>query len=425
MEKTYFNVYQHGLIYDDNLKGERPFIVLNHDGIKTFTDFHKYTGNPNNRVRPFSRRGDKRCTYVSKLLNYAFFTAGISSLSELTVDIGKEFLNAYGMHELPDDDEFTVRNKNTVAKCVSYIMDFYTNLAHDKSIKCNFKPDDLYCYRPSRNKYGKVIDKRVPLFDVAYIPSCKEPIYRDMPNKAFQLLFDHIVIHHTNLLGLVMHQAFAGLRPSEACNVRRPDSPLGAGIRFREINGELIGVTIDLMKELNLRSDLIDVGGIKKERPAIVPPIFLKAYKQAYDIYTDYMKDKKYEAEYGAFSVNKQGKAITYQSYYQQFRDIIKEEMIPIYINSEDPELKIYGQTLMDHSLSPHVFRHWYTAQLVLSGIEDAGTLQGYRGDASPESSLVYIKGKGDLEKQFLKVNNNTFDYIMWAARKDHYENTK
>lgn len=135
-----------------------------------------------------------------------------------------------------------------------------------------------------------------------------------------------------------------------------------------------------------------------------------------------YMENKPYEADYGAFSVNGQGRAITYDSYYNKFREIIKEEMIPIYLNSNDDELVLYGQTLMEHSLSPHVFRHWFTVQLVLSGINEPGILMAFRGDTSPESALTYINNKGELEKQFSKITNETFDYTLWAAKKKHNE---
>lgn len=418
-----FSIYKHNFVYDNNLIVTKQFIVLcRSDGTKTFTNFHKYAVNPNRKIKKFNEDGNNRFIFINKFLNYAFFTEGISSLSELTVDIGRRFLNAYGMHELPDDDEYVHREKGTVEKCVKAVLDFYINLINDKDSGCKIKSADLYKVITVRNKYGKAIKKTIPQFDVNYISGIKEPIYRDIPNKAFVLLFDHIATNHTDLLGLVMHQAFAGLRPSEACNVRRMDSPLGSGIRIKEINGRLCGVTIDLRDELNLRSDLLTVGGIKKERIAKVPDIFLSAYKDAYEIYTNYMEGKPYEAEYGPFSVNKQGKAITYDSYYQKFREIIKEEMIPIYLQSNDTELVLYGQTLMEHSLSPHVFRHWYTVQLVLSGINEPGVLMHYRGDTSPESALTYINNKGELEKQFSKVTNETFNYTLWAAKEKYNE---
>ena len=102
--------------------------------------------------------------------------------------------------------------------------------------------------------------------------------------------------------------------------------------------------------------------------------------------------------------------------------EIAKNEMIPIYLRSDDPELVLFGQTLMERSLSPHVFRHWFTVQLVLSGINNPGILMKLRGDSSPESALTYIDSKGDLLKQYSKITNETFNYTLWAARKKHNE---
>ena len=71
---------------------------------------------------------------------------------------------------------------------------------------------------------------------------------------------------------------------------------------------------------------------------------------------------------------------------------------------------------MLEHRLSPHVFRHWYTVQLVLSGIENPGVLMYWRGDSSPESVLTYLQDKGELEKRYRKVNSEMFNYLMWAA---------
>ena len=167
--------------------------------------FSIYVENPNKKVKKFNEDGNNRFIFINKFLNYAFFTIGISSLSDLTIDIGRNFLNAYGMHELPDDDEYVHRGKGTVEKCIKAVLDFYINLTNDKSSGCKIKSADLYRYITVRDKYGKAIKKMIPQFDVKYIPSSKEPIFRDIPNKAFTLLFDHIAINHTELLGLVMH----------------------------------------------------------------------------------------------------------------------------------------------------------------------------------------------------------------------------
>lgn len=111
---------------------------------------------------------------------------------------------------------------------------------------------------------------------------------------------------------------------------------------------------------------------------------------------------------------------MTYERYRQIFSGIIHDEIIPMMLASNESELVIYGRTLMEHNISPHIFRHWYTVQLVLSGVNDPGTLMYYRGDKSPESALTYLQNKSELEKQFRKVNNEMFNYSRWAAEERH-----
>lgn len=419
---TYFRVYNHSLVLEDGQIVIRKFIILNKsDGSFQFTDFHKYIKNPNRRIHRITSNSNNRATFVCQFLNYVFFVAGIKSLDRITVDVVKSFLNDYGQCNLPEDDEFTSRNKDTVERCVATIMDFLKMLIDDKSNKCRIRESDLYRKVEVRDKHGRIKSKKVPVFDVYYNAKYRA-LYRDIPNKAFNVLFNHIVNHHPDLLMLVALSAFAGLRPSEACNVRRVDSPLGAGIHFKEIDGEIISITIDLTRELNLRSDLVKVGGIKKERTQTVPDIFLSAFRDAYEKYMNHINGRKYEAEFGALTNNRNGKAITYQSYYQKFRDIIQNELIDIYLNSGDPELMIYGRTLQEQSLSPHIFRHWYTVQLVLSGVQNVGVLKDYRGDKHPESALVYLNNKGELQKKYQKVNNETIEYMLWASKKQHHK---
>lgn len=78
----------------------------------------------------------------------------------------------------------------------------------------------------------------MPVFDVLYTNKIKE-IFRDIPNSAFKMFFSHIAEQHKELLMLVTLSAFSGLRPSEACNVRREDSALGAGLFFAVYDGEI------------------------------------------------------------------------------------------------------------------------------------------------------------------------------------------
>lgn len=415
-----FYVYNHHLIIKETHLITRKFICLKDDnGYLTFTDFHKYVMPRKKSIRNISDDGNNRFDFVTKFLNYAFFDRGIAKLDLLTVDIIKDFLNGYGCGTLPGDNQG--RTKSTVEKCIASIMDFLENLITDRGVKCLLKKNDLYKTVPVRDKRGKVTNKKFSVFEVVYTAKSKE-IFRDIPKRAFEILFSHIAQNHTNLLMLVALSTFGGLRPSEACNVRREDSPLGAGLIFTIIDGEVDKIQIDIRQEYCLRSDLKSTGKIKKERMQTVPLMFKDAFVESYNAYMKAIEGKKYESDYGALTVNKQGKAITYDSYYQSFVKMIREEIIPIYLHDDKPEVVNYGRLLMENNLSPHVFRHWYTVQLVLAGIDNVGELMDARGDSSPESALTYIQNKGELEKQYRQVNNKMFGYLSWVADKKHRE---
>lgn len=417
MKQTHFSVYKHTLVISDDKLITRHFITLKHpDGTMDFTDFHKYIRPAFRNIRRIESNDYSRFIFVCQFLNHAFFTSGITKLSHLQVVHAESFLNAYAMCELPDDDDFTQRNENTVKRCCSFLMDFYIVLIREKVICA--KEAELYIKVPSRDRRGRYTERLEPVFSVRYQGKAQPAIFRDIPDKAFRLIFHQIATKHTELLALIALGAFAGLRPSEACNVRRTDSPLGPGILFSYFENTVEDVEIDLTYERNLRSDLKSVGSIKKERRQKVPLIFLKSFVDAYNTYMKYMEGRIYEAEYAPLTVNRYGKALTYDSYYQKFQELIQDEMIGIFLESGDPELVLYGRTLMERRISPHIFRHWYTVQLVLAGVTDPGELMYYRGDKSPESALSYLREKGELEKRYMKVNELAFEYLMWETER-------
>ena len=185
---------------------------------------------------------------------------------------------------------------------------------------------------------------------------------------------------------------------------------------FHQSDGQVFKIEIDLRKEIPLRSDLKPTGRIKKERLQAVPYIFLEVFLDTYNDYMSYLEGKKYEKDYGPLNLNRRGKALSYDVYYQRFRKIIREEMIPIFLKSDDAEVVFFGQLLQEHNISPHIFRHWYTTQLVLSGVSEISELMSARGDKSPESAWVYLQNKGEIAKQYGQVNNGVFDYMNWRA---------
>lgn len=416
--QPHFAVFNHQIVKDDGQRINRKFIVLRtSDGLVQFTDFHKYIKTSSVLKREASD-GNSRFDFVAKLLTYAYFTVGIQSFNDISVDVIADFLNKYGLCELPDDTAETTRSKNTVERCFRAVMDFLESYLAENGDNCSLKEKDLYHMVNKRDKHGKVIKVKMPVFDIRYKGSSHPPIFRDIPNKCFNIMFAYIATFHKEIFGLVLCGAFGGLRPSEACNVRRADSPLGAGIRFFKSGTTIYKVDIDLKKERKLRDDNVIVGNIKKERIQTIPDVFLDAFVSAYDTYMTYLNTRDPDA-YGAFTLNKQGRAMTYASYLNTFHSIVANELVPIFLEHSDPEVVMYGRILMEHRLSPHVFRHWYTVQLVLSGVSNPGILQKLRGDSNPESSLRYLADKSELAKKYAKVSSETFDYMKWLAKEN------
>ena len=410
-----FVVYKHSLVLGDNNIVTKQFIVLKHDdGNLQFTDFHRYVKSIS-RIKSISDDGNKRFSYVVKFLNFIFGTLGLKSVDQLTLEMVREFFTLYGLSQLPGDSEKI--KKSTVEKCVNAVLDFLTLYLSEREGKAKLKAEELNSTTTFTNSRGRVVKRKEPNFEIYVDDSNTEKaIFRDMPNSAFEMLFSHIAHYHKDLLMVVALGAFVGLRPSEACNVRREDSPLGPGILFHQSDGQVFKIEIDLRKEMPLRSDLKPTGRIKKERLQAVPYIFLEVFLDTYNDYMSYLEGKKYEKDYGPLNLNKRGKALSYDAYYQRFRKIIREEMIPIFLKSDDAEVVFFGQLLQEHNISPHIFRHWYTTQLVLSGVSEISELMSARGDKSPESAWVYLQNKGEIAKQYGQVNNGVFDYMNWRA---------
>ena len=393
--------------------------IVDEHGIEHYTNFGDYVKNPKATFRNAKDDGNNRFVYVRSLLDYLFNVEGIHKLSDISVKQVQRFLNRYCQCSLPEDTAFTKRSKQSMERCLHVVMDFLENLALADIVA--FKPDALYktISVPGRRK-GQMVKKKVPAFEILAQPNKATPIFRDIPNDAFDILFTHFREYHPELFGLIACQAFAGLRPSEACNVRRQNSLLyGPGIRLTMTSYDKPShIEIDLTKERKLRSDNVSVGKIKKERTQVVPELFRQAFYDAYKEYLDYTSTAVREEDYGPLNINREGKCFTYDDYRLRFQKIVRDEVVPIYLASEDPEIVAYGRILMEKRLSPHVFRHWYTVQLVLSGMDNPAELMHARGDTSPESALQYIKDKADLEKKYRKVNDEMFDYFMWAAEK-------
>ncbi|MDY4500499.1 MAG: site-specific integrase [Lactobacillus johnsonii] len=382
-----------------------------------FTDFNKYIcGSDKKKSHKINESLKGRTKIIVKFLNYVYFDQyQIKKLQDLQLDMVKRFLKDYGLCNLPGDSEFTHRSRNTVDLAIGYIIDFLEKVLADRSVKMSFKKADLYKEREIYSKKQKKFIKiKVPVFEVNYVDTYRSKIFRDIPTDAFAIIMNHIFLNHPRILMLAANSAFAGVRPSESCNIRREDSVLGPGIKIETLDGEITDITLDLRYEFALRSDDVSVGGIKKHREQKIYYGLMSNWIRCYERYNKFNEGRKYESDYGPLSTNKQGMAITYQSYYDEFRQVVKE-CIPQMLASDNPEVVQYGNHLAVHHISPHILRHWFSVYLVLNGAE-LNDLMYWRGDKSPESSQVYLDNKSDIVNKHNLVAEKAFDFLMWRS---------
>lgn len=410
----HFGIYNHVLTVDGDKLVTRKLIVLKDERLPVaFTNFDTFAGGSGTPLKYLDSNDGPQYLYVCKFLNYVFFEKySITKLTDITAEMLISFLKDYGSCTLPNDDENTSRSKSSVNRCVNYVLSFVHELERQKH---KTKVDWKKIYRKVKKistKARRVITEEQLAFEIRYKENVNE-IFRDITEEAFQIIMQVIIDRYTNILMLAALGAFAGLRPSEACNVRREEY---GGIFFELFGDEIYNIEIDLTKEVRLRSDDVPVGGIKKHRRQKVYPAFLAEFRTLYEIYMDFIEGRKFETDYGPLTTNQSGKAFTYDAYLREFKKVICEAR-EIMIHSDNPSTQLYGHMLYTHSLTPHIFRHWFTVKLVQFG-EQLPTIMKYRGDRSPESANTYLQNKSELIKQLDSVEDEIWSYNTWRVNK-------
>lgn len=413
----HFGMYNHKLVIQDSRLVVVKMVVirdLNKEVVR-FTRLHNYLtiGKNKTSVRIDANSGNKGY-FVCRMLNYLLVENSmkykISRIQDITCKHLQDFMYDYSMNH---EDDLRYPTQNTLDMCVYAIIDFMENYleVHDRK---RWRKKEFYKivskYNKKKHRYE---EKKVPTFDVVYNGKTKK-IFRDMPNSVFNLILSYASTHYKEIFFMMVVSAFTGMRPSEVCNVRQESSPLGKGLYIYKKGNKIQKIKFDLNEEKQLRSDLVPVGGIKKERWQEVYHKFYRSFMEAYEIHKEYLAEQKFETEFGPMFVDSHGMAMTYNNYYRIFVKMI-DEMKPMLVNHSDDEISSYGHLLLQNNISPHIFRHWFSVKLVLYGEEVPG-LQHWRGDKSPQSAINYLKNKGELVKQLAHTNEEMFELMLDAA---------
>lgn len=416
-----YAVYSQQNRLEDGLVFTRSFIVVkNGYGVITrFTRLQEFAGiYARGTYRPITANPETKLHFICGFLNYLLLEK-CENEGLYVFDITKKMMESYFSHyALEKQEDGSYRSKESVERCVTVVTDFMSRLIAKYGSNMKVFKEELYEEQTHFTRKGQLIRKQVPAFHVTGIPTTDLP-FRDIPTKVMEVLLPMAFRYAEDIAFGLCLQAFAGLRAGEVCNVRQESSPLGAGIRFTEAGGNIQSAEIDLRRELALRSDSTEIGKIKKERLQRVYPAFLGTFMQAYEMHKKYLSRINFEKEYAPMFVNRYGKAMSYETYRNRFKELIRDHLRPYLTASSDPEMRIYGQLLHEHELGTHALRHWYTVQLVLRG-EEIGDIEYWRGDTSPESAFLYLQNKGELVKELKETDERLLDVLLIAGRELH-----
>jgi integrase len=349
------------------------------------------------------------------MLNYVLIDrcecTGVSHVFQINRSILEAFFRDYTLERLPNG---MYRRRQSIEKCVSAVTMFFRKLCREYGKCMAVSIDELYAEKNEYGGRGKGHRKLVLNFQVRGIPENRR-IFRDIPTKVFALLLNQTFRYTPDIAFVICVQAFAGLRPGEAMNLRQESGPLGTGLAVTVIYGRVKSVEFDLLREYSLRSAGIECGGIKKERRQKVYPAFLPAFAAAYERHKKYLRTITFESAYCPMFVNSRGMAMTYADNRNRFKQLVTKHLRPLLLNHNDAECRLYGQLLLENSLSPHALRHWFSVALVLMG-EDIAQLQYWRGDSNPESALSYLQNKGELVRELSAANENFAELLRKAV---------
>lgn len=298
--------------------------------------------------------------------------------------------------------------------CTIAVSHFFANVSLACDGFAKVEPSDLLIEKQvqisRKNHHTKSIYAPVDYEKAVNIAS--KPIFRDIPMAALKELIELSQIHTPEITFCIICQVCAGLRPSEALNLRQDTSPLGPSIYVSLSGSSVMNVEFNLRQELVLRSDNIRVGGIKKKRVQQMPSKFIEDFMKGKAFHEYYLKGKEYELDYSPMFFCRNGKAMTYDLYQEKFQNLVYKYLRPAMLNSSEPKLQIFGHRLQTEELSPHSLRHSFTVKLVLlkTSVE---MLQYYRGDTSPESASWYLNNKGELDKLASAAHEDALSKII------------
>ena len=386
-------------ISSSEMRNDKMIVLQDENGtVLEFTRLEAFAGEFCGGHRVIKERAGQELYYIVQFLNFIFidnlFKYKVRTLCEVTWKMVVDFFDFYRTKK---NSQGQYISEQSLRKCVAAVSNFLANYASAMGDMCFLRPEELLHVEFVRHQGGQSKRQYRPRYQEKPMQSIPVAKLRDMTQSVYRILLDTTYQHDPMIAFAMESGRTAGLRPSEAMNMRQDASKVAPErcVRIYREGNRIRKIEIDLQKEYPLRSDGKMVGKIKRERIAEVIPPLVPEFIQAYDRHKELLSGLQYEGDYAPMFLNQNGKAMTYDDYRYRFQKIVKM-MIPKLLQSEDDKLVAYGLLLQDHNISPHIMRHLFSVDLVLHGC-DKPQIMKYRGDKSPESALTYMQDKQEL----------------------------
>lgn len=204
-----------------------------------------------------------------------------------------------------------------------------------------------------------------------------------VPTGAMDIILEQSRIWNMRIHFLILCQILTGLRSGEALNLSQEISPYGSSFIFTVVSGNITDIAIDLRYKHQMRADGKAVGLIKQPRIQHVYPDYVPVFMDGYAEHLTYLCTQKCDSSYMPLFPDRNGNAMTCESYRYALSKLVKERVSPLAEKAVDTDVRAFAAQLEAGTLSPNALREYYAADLARKGL-DIGIIQTYCGDAAP-----------------------------------------
>lgn len=346
---------------------------------------------------------------ICQFLNYVFFEHAdryrVTDLADITLNMVQDFMTDYGNTRMKDG-RYPARS--TLIAHRNAVCQFAARLCHVLTMR-HLKESDIMRVHNTRQAGGRTVKSYEYGVNLVFHEDLKElkHLHRDMPNELIPKLLDRARTDDPEIVFAIVLGYRAGLREGEICSLRDEGSCFGSSFTFQKEMGTCTGITIDLMKEYDLRpADHVIIGGIKRERRQAVYPVYAPEIYEAYMAHRELMKTRPRQKTMPMFTNKNRTRstgvyeAMTVKSYTTRVTNLMKS-LLPQLAADPEPALQRFYLEMLGRSWGVHAFRHLFTVNLVVREDLDLAMIKLLRGDRSDTAAASYLNNKGVFRRKY------------------------